>query len=110
MTTATTPKGRTVDVTTEMYGTKNQAGTLWYGGIKVGYWEQVGSGINTLEDALKAADERIDRNGITDDTGTMAVRDIPESLRLMFRGKALQEGKTMQAKIVELMQQYVNQI
>jgi hypothetical protein len=38
----------------------------------------------------------------------MSVRDVPESLRMAFRGRALQEGKTMQAKIIELMQEYVN--
>jgi hypothetical protein len=107
MTTATTPKGRTVEVTTEMCGTKNQAGTLWYGGIKVGYWVQIGSPPNNLSDALVNADTSIDKNGLTDDTGAMSVRDVPESLRLIFRGKALQEGKTMQAKIIELMQKYV---
>jgi hypothetical protein len=110
MATATTPKGRTVTVETVTYGTRNEGGTVFYGGIKVAVWTQIGAGSNhSIEDALKAADDKIDHNGLSDDTSTMAIREIPEALRLMFRGKALQEGKTMQAKIIELMQAYVSQ-
>lgn len=39
---------------------------------------------------------------------TMAIRDVPESLRMQLRSKALAEGKTMQVKIIELMQEYVS--
>ena len=110
MTTATTPKGRKVEV--EVYaehGTARlQSAKILYGGIAIGGYSQGGCKPNTLEEALAAADARIDANGLTDDTATMAVREVPEALRLMFRGKALQEGKTMQEKIIELMQVYVN--
>lgn len=39
-------------------------------------------------------------------TGAMFIREVPVKLRLAFRAKALQEGKTMQEKIIELMQRY----
>lgn len=39
----------------------------------------------------------------------MSVRDVPEGLRMQFRAKSLQEGKTMQQKIIELMQEYIKE-
>lgn len=43
----------------------------------------------------------------TQKTTPMTVRDIPIDLRNQFKAKAILEGKTMQQKIVELMQGYV---
>lgn len=38
----------------------------------------------------------------------MSVRDIPEQLRNQFKAKAILEGKTMQQKIIELMEEYIS--
>jgi len=110
MTQAKTPKGRNVEVAiTAEYGTARlQAGRIYYGGIAISAWSEGGSGTKTLEDALKYADKVIDERDLTDDVSVMSIRDVPESLRLMFRGKALQESKNMQEKIIELMKEYVN--
>jgi len=110
MTQAKTPKGKIVEVAiTAEYGTARlQMGRIYYGGIAVSGWSEGGSGTKTLKEALDYADQVINERGLTDDVSTMSIRDVPESLRLMFRGKALQESKNMQEKIIELMQEYVN--
>ena len=110
MTTAKTPKGRSVEIAiVGEYGTaRHQAGRIYYEGIAISAWSEGGSATKTLEAALVFADQIIDERGLTDDVSVMSIRGVPESLRLMFRGKALQESKTMQEKIIELMQEYVN--
>jgi len=61
---ARTPKNRVVEVSTEWVGTGCHRGKLLYGGIPVSCWCTSGSGLNSLEEALKYADEKIDRCGL----------------------------------------------
>ena len=49
----------------------------------------------------------MDRTKPQTETAIMTVRDVPVSLRRDVRIRALQEGKTLQGKIIELMAAYV---
>lgn len=62
--TAKTPKGKTVTIETVTYGTANQGGRVYFGGILLSAWEGYGTGLHTLEEALQKADERIEANGL----------------------------------------------
>jgi hypothetical protein len=60
---AFTPTGREVEIVTgTLYGTSNPSYSLTYGGFPVAYWSMHGSGNTSLEEALVAADKRIDTN------------------------------------------------
>ena len=62
---ATTPKGRVVKVyDLHSVGTCGASGRLAYGDVPVGCWCNVGSGMQSLEEALVQADEKIDRCGL----------------------------------------------
>lgn len=39
--------------------------------------------------------------------GTMIIRNVPESLRREFKSKCASEGKSMQEKVIELIEKYI---
>lgn len=43
----------------------------------------------------------------TEQSGSMIIRNVPESLRREFKARCAQEGISQQAKIVELMKNYL---
>jgi len=43
----------------------------------------------------------------TGQTGSMIIRNVPESLRREFKARCAQEGISQQGKIIELMREYV---
>ena len=42
------------------------------------------------------------------ETSAMSIRDIPDDLRIKFKIRCMEEGKTMQQVFIELMTEYVN--
>ena len=81
---ARTPKGHRVSITVQPIGTKNEQGIIRFGddGPKLSSWTAICGASNvlrTMEDALAAADERIEAMGLVDS------EDEPRTERQMFR-------------------------
>jgi hypothetical protein len=73
---ARTPKGKAVTIKPCLAGTRNNGGTIYLGELPVASWQEVGSGNNTLQQALLSADIYIDSNNLSLVTEQMNLKDL----------------------------------